>query len=90
MMAELKLADDIQDPRLEEPANDTQCKEDISPSEPPSVPPVSSEERKRKRQGTNIPKRSKAVICKLKPCNNGCRELLALARCRRFSFGMDL
>ncbi|CAG0900662.1 unnamed protein product [Cyprideis torosa] len=60
-MAEGKLADDIQDPRLEEPVDDTQCKENISPSEQPSVPLTSSEERKRKRQGTKIPKRSKAV-----------------------------
>ncbi|CAG0900938.1 unnamed protein product [Cyprideis torosa] len=60
-MIELKLGDDFQDPRLEEPANDTQCKENISPSEPPSVSLVCSEERKRKRQGTKIPKRSKAV-----------------------------
>ncbi|CAG0902613.1 unnamed protein product [Cyprideis torosa] len=64
-MAEGKLADDIQDPRLEEPANDTQCKENILPSEPPSAPLVSSEERKRKRQGPKIPKRSKAVKDKI-------------------------
>ncbi|CAG0894950.1 unnamed protein product [Cyprideis torosa] len=68
MMAELKLADDIQDPRLEEPVNDILSKENISTSEPPLVLLTSSEERKRKRHGTKrkrngptIPKQSKAV-----------------------------
>ncbi|CAG0904661.1 unnamed protein product, partial [Cyprideis torosa] len=68
MMAELKFADDIQDPRLEEPVNDMVWKEKISPSEPPLVLLTSSEERKRKRQGTKrkrngptIPKQSKSV-----------------------------
>ncbi|CAG0903460.1 unnamed protein product [Cyprideis torosa] len=68
MMAELKLADDIQDPRLEEPVNDILSKENISTSEPPLVLLTSSEERKRKRHitkrkrnGPKIPKQSKAV-----------------------------
>ncbi|CAG0893163.1 unnamed protein product [Cyprideis torosa] len=68
-MAELKLADDIQDPRLEEPVDDILSKENISTCEPPPhVLLTSSEERKRKRHGTKgrrngpkIPKQSKAV-----------------------------
>ncbi|CAG0898830.1 unnamed protein product [Cyprideis torosa] len=67
-MAELKLADDIQDPRLEEPVSDVLLKESISPSEPPLVLLTSSEERKRERHGTKrkrngptIPKQSKEI-----------------------------
>ncbi|CAG0897713.1 unnamed protein product [Cyprideis torosa] len=68
MMAEPKLADDIQDPRLEEPVNDVLSKESISPSEPSLILLTSSEERKRKRHitkrkrnGPKIPKQSKAI-----------------------------
>ncbi|CAG0907043.1 unnamed protein product, partial [Cyprideis torosa] len=67
MMAEPKLADDIQDPRLEEPVNDVLSKESISPSESSLILLTSSEERKRKRRGTKrkrngpkIPKQRKA------------------------------
>ncbi|CAG0890998.1 unnamed protein product [Cyprideis torosa] len=80
MMAELKLADDIQDPRLEEPVNDIQSKENISTSEPPLVLLTSSEEQKRKRRGTKrkrtgptIPKQSKAGHLSL--CRIFCAEL---------------
>ncbi|CAG0905046.1 unnamed protein product [Cyprideis torosa] len=68
MMAEPKLADDIQDPRLEEPVNNILSKENISTSEPRLVLLTSSGERKRKRHGTKrkrngptIPKQSKAM-----------------------------
>ncbi|CAG0897006.1 unnamed protein product [Cyprideis torosa] len=56
---ELKLADDFQDPRLEDPVNDGQWKENISTSEPSVVPLTSSEARKGKIQDTKIPKQDK-------------------------------